>query len=390
MDYDHVYQSSASCRLSVANFLLDRSDKIKSRWEALVSEKSSKINDPRFPAIANSLGTFLSELALILRRPESDPEVLSENAMSKIYGGQKAAVEGYPLSRLLWEFSLVREAVIKELQSELNLTPDVHSVIDRAIDASMSSAVTEFEKIQKSKLQATLAKVEASNKALDEFALIAAHDLNSPVATATGILELLNDSLASHSNPEASEYVEIIDRALTRMRGLITSLLEYARFGRSSGFKNVDLNESLSASLQNLAQLIKTTNSKIESRPLPKEVRGDFNLLSLVFQNLITNSIKYRGSTNPKIEISVIEDPQVWIISVKDNGMGFEAKDKEEIFSLYKRLKTQGEHPGAGIGLATCRKIIELHGGKIWAESSPNAGSTFYFSLPKSSASTSN
>lgn len=379
-DQDHV----KSPRTSAATYLSKNRDRIKTLWELKVFEGSTIIDDDRFPVIANSLGIFLDELATILQQNDPLPERLSEYAMSKVYGGEKAIVEGYPLSRLLWEFGLVRETVIQELQKGVNLTPEVHSLIDKTIDVAMSLAATEFEKVQSDQLQSMLAKAEASNRDLDQFATIAAHDLNSPLATVTSLLDLLTECIPKNSPPEAFDYIRYTERALIRMRGLVTSLLEYARLGKSAvGFQKVVLTDALLGSLQSLAHLIEQTHAQIEYPPLP-DIVGDFNLLSLVFQNLISNSIKYRSTAAPKIEISLIEtDPRKWIFSIKDNGIGFEVKDKEEVFKLYKRLKNSSDQPGAGIGLATCRKIIELHGGTIWAESHPGVGSTFFFTLPR-------
>lgn len=383
MEAERVPNNSKSLRASAADYIIKNRDKIKTTWRSKAFEKNPEPEGDQFPVIANSLGIFLDELAQILRQSDPFPERLSEHAMSKIYGGEKAIVERYPLSRLLWEFALVRESVIEELQSAMTLDPEVHVLIDKTIDVAMSLAATEFEKVQKAQLESTLAKVEASNRDLDEFAMIAAHDLNSPLATVTGFLDLLSESIPENSPPEVTEYLQHTEKALTRMRGLVTSLLQYARLENSkTGFQKVSLSEVLQATLQNLGYLIEQTRAKIEYEPLPV-VFGDPNLLSLVFQNLISNSIKYRGATDPEIMISAMgTDPQSWIISIKDNGIGFETKDTEEIFKLYKRLK-KSEQPGAGIGLATTRKIIELHGGTIWAESQPGIGSTFFFKLPK-------
>lgn len=377
-------QDSLNSSRTAAAYLAKNADRIKTLWELKVFDRSSPADDDRFPVIASSLGVFLNELAAILRQSDPAPERLSEYAMSTVYGGQKAAVEGYPLSRLLWEFALVRETVIQELQRGINLAPEVHSLIDKTIDVAMSLAATEFEKVQSTQLQSLLTKAESSNRDLDQFAMIAAHDLNAPLATLTSLLDLLVESIPTNSPPEAKEYIGYMERALTRMRGLITSLLEYARLSKSTAnFEKVDLTNTLQESLHSLSHLIEQTHAQVDHPRLPSII-GDFNLLSLVFQNLISNSIKYRSAAPPKIRITLIEtDPQNWIFSVEDNGIGFEIRNKEEIFKLYKRLKTKSEQPGSGIGLATCRKIIELHGGTIWAESHPGVGSTFFFTLPR-------
>jgi len=382
MEFETIQNDLKSDRILAADYLLNRREKIKTLWESKVFEKRALSNGSQFPLIANSLGIFLDELAMILRQVDPAPEGLSENAMAKIYGGEKAVIEGYPLSRLLWEFSLVRETITTELQNGIVLNHEVRTLIDRTIDSAMSLAASEFEKVQHLQLQKALAKAEASNRDLDQFAMVAAHDLNSPLATVTSLLDLLKDCIPGNAPAETSEYISYMEQTLLRMRSLITSLLEYARLVQTkTNFQKLALNDVLLASLQNLAHLIEETGTQVRCESLP-EIIGDFNLLSQVFQNLISNSIKYRGPLTPEIKISVVETSErMWLFSVKDNGVGFEVKDNEEIFSLYKRLKNKDDLPGAGIGLATCRKVIELHGGKIWAVSSPGAGSTFFFTL---------
>lgn len=384
MELETIQNDFKSNRILAADYLLNHREKIKTLWEARVFEKGASKGEGEFPLIANSLGVFLDELAMILQQLDPAPEGLSENAMTKIYGGEKAIIEGYPLSRLLWEFSLVREVITTELQKGIALSHEVRTLIDRTIDSAMSLAASEFEKVQNLQLQKTLAKAEASNRDLDQFAMVAAHDLNSPLATVTSLLELLKECVLRSAPPEASEYILYMEQTLMRMRSLITSLLEYARLAQTkTNFQKLSLNDVLLTSLQNLAHLIEETGAQVRYENLP-EIIGDFNLLGQVFQNLISNSIKYRGPLTPEIKISVVETSQMlWLFSVKDNGVGFEVKDNEEIFSLYKRLKNKDDLPGAGIGLATCRKVIELHGGKIWATSNPGAGSTFFFTLPQ-------
>ncbi|WP_413287692.1 sensor histidine kinase [Bdellovibrio sp. HCB337] len=383
MDFETIRSDLNSNRTLAGVFLSKNRDKIKTIWEQKIAERNLKIDGDKLPVIAKALGIFIDELSLMLQQTDSAPEKLTEHAMSKLYGGEKAIVEGYPLSRLLLEFGLVREIIIAELQKGISLAPETHRFIDRTIDVAMSLAATEFEKVQNIRLQETIAKVEASNRDLDEFAMVAAHDLNSPLATVTSLLGLVRESVPGNSPHEVEEYIGYMEQTLTRMRSLVISLLEYARLSKSkTKFQKVLLADVLQAAVQNLTDLVEKNSARIEYGTLP-EITGDFNLLSLVFQNLISNSIKYRGASGPEIKISILEtNPKAWTVSIKDNGVGFETKDTEEIFKLYKRLENKTDQPGAGIGLATCRRIIELHGGKIWAESQPGKGSTFFFTLP--------
>lgn len=386
MEIEPSRENLASKRLLAAQYLLDCRLKIKTLWQQKLAEEILSAREQNSPVMGTSLEIFIDEIASILQKSTPGTEKLSEAAKAKIYAKENGLLVEYNLSHLLQEFSAVREIITNQLEEANLLVPEVRNPIDRAIDEAMTVAANEFEKSQQQQLRATLARTEVSNRDLEQFAMIAAHDLNSPLATVTSLLSLLTQSLPSNSSAETREYIEFMEQTLTRMRNLVISLLEYARVAQSQAhFQAVSMNEVLKDSLKNMRTLIEQSKAVISSQDLP-EVYGDRNLLSQVFQNLISNSIKYHGSEIPEIKISAIEyDQKFWFFTVKDNGIGFETKNSEEIFSLYKRLQEKADKPGAGIGLATCRRVIGLHGGTIWAESRPGLGSTFFFTLPKSS-----
>lgn len=374
-------------RLTAAEQILQSQERIKEVWEKKVREQVSEAKYEVSSILVNSLGTFLNELSTILRQENPAPERLSESAMSKIHGKTRALFRGYSLSQLLIEFSVVREVITEELYARDALNHEVRSIIDKTIDRAITLAVMEFERIQNANMKTALTKAEASNHDLEQMAFVAAHDLNSPLATISSLLELLTENIRATASPETLEYIDYMQQTSVRMRSLVGSLLEYARLNRNKkAFQVTSLNDTVEAALQNLKHDIGKSQTKVTFEALPS-VYGDLDLLSQVFQNLIANAIKFRGPQNPRIDISAQEqDQDTWLLTVKDNGIGFDNKDKNEIFSLYRRLKDKSELPGAGIGLATCRKVIELHGGKIWAESTPGQGSTFYFTLPKANS----
>lgn len=386
MEIEPSREALATKRLLAAKYLLDCRVKIKTLWQQKVAEEILNSKEQKSPAMAASLEIFIDELATILQNNSPGPATLSEAAKAKIYAKEKGLQVEYNLSHLLKEFSVVREVITNELEEAHLLVPEVRNPIDKAIDEAMSLAANEFEKNQQQQLRATLARTEVSNRDLEQFAMIAAHDLNSPLATVTSLLSLLTQSISSNSSVETREYIEYMEQTLTRMRNLVISLLEYAKVAQSQAhFQTVSMNEVLKDSLKNMRTLIEQSKAVISTQDLP-EVYGDRNLLTQVFQNLISNSIKYHGPETPEIKISATEyDQKCWFFTVKDNGIGFDAQNSEEIFSLYRRLKEKADKPGAGIGLATCRRVIGIHGGKIWAESRPGVGSTFFFTLPKSS-----
>lgn len=385
MEIESSRETLTSKRLLAAKYLLDSRGKIKTLWQQKVEEEILDRKAQKSPVMATALEVFIDELATILKKNPPGPEKISEAARARIYAKENGIKLEYNLAHLLQEFSAVREIIMNELEEANLLVPEVRNPIHKAIDEAMSLAATEFEKNQQQQLRATLARTEVSNRDLEQFAMIAAHDLNSPLATVTSLLGLLTQSIPSNSSQETREYIEFMEQTLTRMRNLVISLLEYARVAQSqTHFQTISMSDVLKDSLQNMRTLIEQSKAVISSDKLP-EVYGDRDLLSQVFQNLISNSIKYHGPENPDIKISVTEyDEKCWFFTVKDNGIGFEAQNSEEIFSLYRRLQEKADKPGAGIGLATCRRVIGIHGGTIWAESRRGLGSTFFFTLPKS------
>jgi light-regulated signal transduction histidine kinase (bacteriophytochrome) len=168
------------------------------------------------------------------------------------------------------------------------------------------------------------------------------------------------------------------------MGSLIRDLLKYSQLGgRQMKPKLVDCNAVAKQAVAAIKGTIEETHAAVLIDLLPV-VRGDASQLGLVFQNLLANALKFRGKDAPRIHISATKGSREWIFSVRDNGIGMEPQYLQRIFEIYQRLHTQDEYPGTGIGLAICKRVLEGHGGRIWAESVPEKGSTFYFSLPMS------
>ncbi|WP_409479672.1 sensor histidine kinase [Pseudobdellovibrio sp. HCB154] len=356
---------------------------IKEFWEERVREKILAAEAKSSIVMVNSLSLFLDKLAISLEQKIVSLEIFSEAVgMGKTHGGERAHFSGYYLPQLLKEFSILREVLVEVLQAKGVLTYDVRGVIDRTIDLSTSLAATEFAKVQNEKTETALLRAEMSNRDLEHFAAVAAHDLKSPLATISGYLALLNDEFKIKLGDDGLKHVQLMMKASERMLNLIDHLLEYARLTKVDiTFKAVNTTDVVKAVIQNLDDAIKKMNAKVTYKSLPI-ILGEFDLLVQLFQNLIANSIKFHSKTPLEIQIELEEKDNMWIFSVRDNGVGFDPKDREDIFALYKKLHGS-KYQGAGIGLATCRKVVELHGGKIWAESKPGSGSTFYFSLPK-------
>ena len=223
----------------------------------------------------------------------------------------------------------------------------------------------------------------AKNAELNHFAYIASHDLQEPLRTVNSFIEVFKEDYGEKLGGDAHQYFEFMLGATRRMKSLIEGLLNYSRLGKSRGAEEVDLNEVLTAVKENLAATIEFKHAAVEVVPLPtlKCMKTETTQL---FQNLINNAIKYTAAgVAPKVTISAEEKGNAWEFCVADNGIGIPQAQQGKIFSMFSRLHGDGEYEGQGIGLAFCKKIIELHGGRIWVTSELGQGSTFYFTISK-------
>ncbi|WP_164914189.1 YfiR/HmsC family protein [Aquimarina sediminis] len=232
-------------------------------------------------------------------------------------------------------------------------------------------------------------ELEAKNKELEQFAYIASHDLQEPLNTISSFIGLMDEDYGDSFDDVGKESMAFIKDASIRMKKLIDALLEYSRLGRSKEYSMVDCNIVIQELKSDLKNIIEKTDAEIKVENLP-EVKGSEMELRLLFQNLISNGIKFRETNvSPKIEISFTqkEDPKnvhkgFWQFSVKDNGIGIPKEHQERIFAIFQRLHSRDKYEGTGIGLAHCKKIVEAHGGEIWLTSEEKKGSTFYFTIP--------
>jgi PAS domain S-box-containing protein len=227
-----------------------------------------------------------------------------------------------------------------------------------------------------------------SNEDLQRFAYVASHDLQEPLRNIGAVTGLLLRANEGRLTPESQQYAALITRGVQTMNDLIGSLLEFSRVTNDNDPpRTVELNEVLSAALENLRERIRASGALVQAGPLPTVV-GNPNLLVRVFQNLVSNAIKYRvPDRTPEIMICAHDRGDEWLFSVRDNGIGFDMKYAEQIFVAFKRLyANSSEYRGTGIGLAIVKRIVEQHGGQVCVESKPGAGTTFFFTLPKSAA----
>jgi signal transduction histidine kinase len=251
-----------------------------------------------------------------------------------------------------------------------------------AIENSHLFAAAERERAE---AQASAAALRRSNEELEQFAYVSSHDLQEPLRNIASYAQLLASRYRGRLDSDADEFIDYIVDGARRMSGLIQDLLTYSRLIRTgpSPIAPVNAEHALNAAVNNLRKAIRESQAVITHDPLPTVLGRDVQIAQ-VFQNLIGNAIKYRGAEQPKIHISADMHSDECILSVSDNGIGIDPAYHTRIFGLFKRLHGRNV-PGTGIGLATCKKIVEQHGGRIWVESNPGAGATFRFSLPAES-----
>lgn len=257
----------------------------------------------------------------------------------------------------------------------------LYKPINPSIVKSKVSVFAKLHKQQKA-LKVTAQQLQQSNKNLEQFSYIASHDLQEPLRKVSTFSDLLNDHFGSELDDDASLYLHEISKAVRRMSNLIKSLLSFSR-ANSNEYKKemVNYNSLISKVVSDLSVLIKEKNAVIKWNNLPN-VTSVKILMGQVFQNLICNGLKYCTAEPPIIHIQAHKDKSNWIFSIKDNGIGIDKKHQEKIFGIFQRLHSRDKYEGTGIGLSLCQRIINRHDGKIWAESSPEKGSTFFFSLP--------
>ena len=227
-------------------------------------------------------------------------------------------------------------------------------------------------------------QLETAKEDLEQFAYIASHDLREPLIGIAGYATLLKKRYSGQLDEAGQRFLEGIIEASKGMEAKIDDLLAFSRAGQGAPHKDFPLGASIDEAKRSLVGRIKHSGASIILKGAIPTARGDRSMIAQVFQNLIGNSIKYRGKdVEPVIEVEVWPHNDThWCISVKDNSIGFDMEHKDRIFKVFQRLYTVEQYPGTGIGLALAKKIVERHGGEIWAESKAGKGSTFYFSLP--------
>jgi len=250
-------------------------------------------------------------------------------------------------------------------------------------DMSQQKAAEQALARQARELERRAKELARSNAELESFAAMVSHDLRAPLVTMAGYAQLLEEQARHKLEPEELELIQYVRDSVQQMAGLIQSLLGYARVG-SAGLRlePCDCERVLEKVLQGLEAVLHATQAEVTHDPLPT-LPADEALLLVLFQNLIENGIKYHGDRPPRVRVAARLEAGEWVFSVRDNGIGIDPRNFDRVFEPFQRLHhDESRYQGMGIGLATCQKIVERHGGRIWVESQAGQGAAFFFTIP--------
>jgi PAS domain S-box-containing protein len=275
------------------------------------------------------------------------------------------------------EAQKAQELLLREVERQRALLQQTNTELSAA-ETTLQQMNDELE----ARVEERTADLVRSNADLQQFAYVASHDLQEPLRMVASFMQLLEKRYKGRLDEQADRWIEYAVDGATRMQTLINDLLAYSRVGtHGNAFNFFALTEVLSNVVKNLQLSIVESGAEITFDAMPG-VTGDAVQLTSLFQNLIENSIKYRGENTPRIHVSAQRQGEDWLFCVRDNGIGFDPQFSERIFIIFQRLHNRTKYPGTGIGLAVCKRIVERHSGRIWVETEPGKGAAFYFTLP--------
>jgi signal transduction histidine kinase len=309
--------------------------------------------------IAIGLALVVAGLAVVLRATAIRPVHLLAAEARRVargdFGHEVAQTGPREIRGLAADVNTMRERILREL-----------------------SAVREANEA----LAAHAAELQRSNAELEQFAYVASHDLQEPLRKVTSFCQLLQRRYSGQLDEKADQYIEFAVDGAKRMQVLINDLLAFSRAGRSvEDLGPVACDAALAGARANLSTRIGQADAVIEAGPLPV-VRAQLTLMTVVFQNLLSNALKFKGEGPPRIVVTAERDGAFWSFSVSDNGIGIEPQYADRVFLIFQRLHDRAAYPGTGIGLAMCRKIVEYFGGRIWLDTGVGDGARFCFTVP--------
>lgn len=354
--------------------------KIIDAWEEWARKEISAAADKDSIIVRDKLSAWLDALEKALDPQDEAQDVTDGNRISEIHGLHRAVTSGYSLPDMLREYSLLRKTLLIMLDEQCRLDPSEKEIINDSIDKAMAIGAEEYARFEKSQYKIALEEAERSNKDLEQFAAIAAHDLKAPLATMSGYLEILREDVQI-KYADSQALLETIVQQSKRLLTLVDRVLEYSRLrAKSPEFELVDLTDVANVAMENLKTFIEQKKATVTHGELPL-IKGDPSLLVQLFQNLIANGVKFNDRITPEVSINCRKFNNYHVIDFADNGIGFDMKDRDAIFTPYKRLH-KSEYQGSGLGLATVTRVLNVHQAHIKVQSQPGRGSIFTVEFP--------
>lgn len=365
-DYAYEKNLSEATQKGVINILED-----------FTNEKSALEKTQR--AVLNILDDYTVEKKLAEDTQKGIINILDDYSMEKKLSEntQKGVIN------ILEDFIQEKNELAVTQRAVLNILDD-YSYEKKTAEDTQKAVINILEDytMEKARMETMNIELTGLNKEAEQFVYIASHDLQEPLRTVVNYIGLLHKKHKKDLDKNVVFYLDTINNATSRMQRLIKDLLEYSRVGRDKTKVAVDCNLLMEEVVNDIFQAIQESRAEIHYGLLPV-VSGYYSGLKSLFQNLLSNAIKFRKSgTHPIIKINVEPTTKEYIFSIRDNGIGIEKAYYDKLFIIFQRLHQPDEYPGTGIGLAQSKKIVEMHGGKIWVESEPGKGSTFYFTIP--------
>ena len=349
-----------ACRIPESQaVVLIRGMEIRGIWaKVIVRDRSVIVNAPA--SDPDRVGT-----------PEGHPPITRFLGVPLKHGGKTIGMIG--LANRESDYELADQRAVEALSVSF-----VEALMRKRAEEALRKARDELE----TQVQLRTAELARSNAELVQFAYVSSHDLQEPLRAVGGFVELLQRRYEGKLDDKADTAIGLAVDGVNRMHQLINDLLTYSRVGtHGKSLKLVDCNQVVDEALANLETAIAGSAAQVTRRQLPT-VTADRTQLVQLLQNLIGNAIKFHGDRPPRASVSAKRSGDTWVFSVRDNGIGIDPKYAERVFVIFQRLHDRTEYPGTGIGLAVCKRIVERHGGRIWFESEPGKGATFFFTLP--------